>query len=139
MKLKTTALVAAIMVVATMLSSPAYAEKVAVSDATLDTIMGAANDFSVSGSNASTVTGLNASGNIQIGSYQWNDDHTGDLSVNKGANVQSGDNSMVQQNATSTANALAWGAVAQSVTNNTADIAGNQVTQAWATMFIGGF
>jgi len=139
MKLKSTALVAAVMVVATLLSSPVYAEKVVVSDAMLDTIMGAGNDFTAGGSSTSTVTGLNANGNIQIGSYQWSDNHTGDLSVNKGANVQSGDNSMVQQNATSTANALAWGAVAQSVTNNTADIAGNQVTQSWAILFIGGF
>ena len=75
MKLKTTALVAAIMVVTTLLSSPAYAEKVVVSDAMLDTIMGAANDLTVGGSSASTVSGLNASGNIQINwGPQWRAD-----------------------------------------------------------------
>ena len=139
MKLKPIALAAAFMVVVTLLSSPAYAEKIVVSDATLDTIMGEANSLTVDGSSTSSVTGVNANGNIQIGHYQWSDDHSADTSLNKGANVQSGNGSQVQQNASSVANALAWGAVSQSVTTNTADIGGSQVTQSWAVMYIGGF
>ena len=60
--------------------------------------------------------------------------------MDKGANNQSGINSQVQQNVTALTNALAWGAVAQSVTNNTnSPINGDQTVSSYAVMFIGGF
>ena len=121
-------------------ASPAFADKVPVSDATLDAIYGAANNVDINGPSTRTISGLNMNGSIQVGSFQWDDNHAGDSSLNKGANNQSGDYSMVQQNATAVANALGWGAIAQSVTtNNNAAVAGNQTTEAWAVLFVGGF
>lgn len=120
-------------------ATPAYADKLVVADAVLDGI-------SAKASNQTTVTGndllkllLNGSGSIQVGSFQWSDDHSTDGSNHKGANDQSGMNSAVQQNVTATINTLAWGSVAQVATVNTAPVHGDQVTQAWSTMFLGGF
>jgi hypothetical protein len=140
MKMKPRMLLVAGMAAATLMSAPVFAAKVVISDAALDTVFGAANNSSfVSGISNSTVSGTNANGNIQIGSYQWSDDHSADSSVNKGANDQSGNLSQVQQNATTVANALAWGAVSQSVTTNNADIGHDQKSESWAVMYIGGF
>lgn len=137
--MKPIALVVAGMAAATLLSPPVFAAKVALSDEALDTVFGAANTSLVGGVDNTTVSATNANGNIQVASYQWDDDHSSDSSSNKGANVQSGDYSQVQQNASVVANALAWGTVAQSVTINSADIGHDQKTEAWAVMFIGGF
>jgi len=140
MKMKPIALVAAGMAAATLLlSAPAFAAKVVLSDAALDSVFGAANNVFVGGADNSTVSATNANGNIQIGSYQWDDNHSADSSVNKGANVQSGDFSQVQQNATAVANALAWGTVSQSVITNSADVGHDQKSESWAVMYIGGF
>ena len=137
--MKFMALLVAGMAAATLLSTPAFAAKVVLSDEALDSVFGAANSTDIFGNSNMTVSGLNANGNIQIGSYQWDDDHSADSSSNKGANNQSGDFSQVQQNATSVANALAWGAVAQTVTTNSADVGHDQKSEAWAVMYIGGF
>ena len=139
MKMKSIALLVAGMAAATLLSAPAFAAKVVLSDEALDSVYGAANSTIVDGTSDSTISATNANGNIQIGSFQWDDNHAGDMSINKGANNQSGDLSQVQQNASTMANALAWGTVAQSVTTNTADIGHDQTSEAWAVMFIGGF
>ena len=138
--MKSIALATAGLAATTLLSAPVFAEKVPVSDTELSAVYGAANNSAFVGAiENSTVSATNASGNIQVGHFQWTDDHTADASINKGANNQSGDYSMVQQNAIVMANALAWGTVAQSVTMNTASVAGSQRTESWAVMFIGGF
>jgi hypothetical protein len=140
MKMKPIALVAAGMAAATILwTAPAFAAKVVLSDAALDSVFGAANNVFVGGVDNSTVSATNANGNIQIGSYQWDDNHSADSSSNKGANIQSGDFSQVQQNASAVANALAWGTVSQSVITNNADVGHDQKSESWAVMFIGGF
>ena len=139
MKLKPFALAVVSMAAATLLSAPVFAAKVPVSDEALDAVMGASNSTFVGGVSNSTVSGTNANGNIQLGHYQWSDDHSADASINKGANVQSGYVSQVQQNATAVANALSWGTVAQSVTTNSADIGHDQKSESWAVMYIGGF
>jgi hypothetical protein len=141
MKKKFLGLVMASMAAAIFFSAPVFAAKLAVSDDTLEAISGAANNtWFAGGASDSTITASNANGNIQAGSYQWADNHVADGSVNKGGNIQSGDNSHVQQYVTASTNALAWGTVAQSVTTNTnSNIAGNQTTQAYAVMFLGGF
>jgi hypothetical protein len=139
MKMKPIAMLAAGLAAASLLSAPVFAAKVALSDADLDRVFGEANSTIVYGTDNTTVSGTNANGNIQIGSYQWDDNHSADSSFNKGANNQSGNLSQVQQNASSLANALAWGAISQSVTTNSADIGGDQRTESWAVMYIGGF
>jgi hypothetical protein len=139
MKMKPSALLMAGMAAATLLSAPVYAEKIVLGDAALDAVYGEANSSIIYGNSNSTVSATNANGNIQLGSFQWDDNHSADSSTNKGANNQSADFSQVQQNVTATTNALAWGSVAQSVTINSADVHGDQKTESYAVMFIGGF
>jgi hypothetical protein len=143
MQIKLISVIVVSMAAAFMLSAtPAYADKIPVSDAALDAIYGAANNVDINGPSTTTIGGLNLNGNIQVGSFQWDDNHQNDSSINKGANIQSGETSMVQQNANVLANALAWGAVSQSITINSGDgntIGGSQTTEAWAVLFIGGF
>jgi len=121
------------------LALPVYAGTTALSDAALDAVSGKANTSTVAGVDTTTISGSTLNGNIQVGYYQWDDDHSSDTSLNKGGNLQSGDSSQVQQNASSLANTLAWGAVSQSVTTNNADIGQSQAMESWATMYIGGF
>jgi hypothetical protein len=121
------------------LALPVYAGTTALSDQALDAVSGKNNSSSITGTDTTTISGATLNGNIQVGYYQWDDDHGTDASVNKGGNLQSGDSSQVQQNGTALANTLAWGAVSQSVTTNTADIGATQAMESWATMYIGGF
>jgi len=121
------------------LALPVYAGTTALSDAALDAVSGKANTSTVAGVDTTTISGSTLNGNVQVGYYQWDDDHSADTSLNKGGNLQSGDSSQVQQNASSLANTLAWGAVSQSVTTNNADIGQSQAMESWATMYIGGF
>jgi hypothetical protein len=121
------------------LALPVYAGTTALSDAALDAVSGKANTSTVGGSDNTAITGSTLNGNVQVGYYQWDDNHAGDKSQNKGGNLQSGDNSQVQQNGAALANTLAWGAVAQSVTTSAADIGNDQTMESWATMYIGGF
>jgi hypothetical protein len=119
---------------------PVYAGTTALSDEALDAVSGKSNLSTVGATDNTLINGSSANGNIQVGYYQWDDDHSSDQSTNKGGNIQSGSNSMVQQSAIVDANTLAWGAVAQSITVNTgADIADDQIIEDWATMYIGGF
>jgi hypothetical protein len=121
------------------LALPVYAGTTALSDAALDAVSGKDNTSTVAGTDTTSITGSTLNGNIQVGYYQWDDDHQGDSSTNKGGNLQSGNNSQVQQNGSAAANTLAWGAVSQSVTTNNADIGQSQAMESWATMYIGGF
>jgi hypothetical protein len=122
------------------LALPVYAATTAVSDDALDAIAGKNNTSSTTGTDQTTITGSTLNGNIQVGYYQWADEHGADNSTNKGGNIQSGDNSQVQQNADVQANTLAWGAVAQSITTNTSSTIGaDQVMESWATLYVGGF
>ena len=121
------------------LALPVYAGTTVLSDEALDAVSGKANVSTVGGTDTTSITGTTLNGNIQVGYYQWDDDHSGDSSTNKGGNLQSGDNSQVQQNGSAAANTLAWGAVSQSVTTNNADIGQTQAMESWATMYIGGF
>ena len=121
------------------LALPVYAGTTVLSDEALDAVSGKANVSTVGGTDTTSITGSTLNGNIQVGYYQWDDNHSGDKSTNKGGNLQSGNNSAVQQNGSAAANTLAWGAVSQSVTTNNADIGQTQAMESWATMYIGGF
>jgi hypothetical protein len=120
---------------------PVSAAPTAVSDAALDAIAGKNNTSTTNGTDTTSVTGSGIDGNIQVGYYQWDDSHQTDTSLNKGGNLQSGESSQVQQNANVQANALAWGAVAQSITLNsgTITVGTDQTIEDWANMYIGGF
>lgn len=127
-------------VLLTFAATPTFAAKHIVDNVELDGISArASNQVTITGN--SFLKGLmnSSKGSIQIGSYQWSDDHSTDGSNHKGANDQSGAFSRVQQNITTSINALVWGAAAQVSTVNTAPVRGDQTTQAWATMFLGGF
>jgi hypothetical protein len=140
MKKKTKITIAVASVVAFAAPLPSFAGPLTLSDAQLDTVSGKANTATVVGSDSTTISGLNSiAGNIQVGYYQWDDDHSTDSSTNKGANLQSGDHSMVQQNATVTANQMAWGGASQSITTNNADIGNDQTATSWWIMYLGGF
>jgi len=118
---------------------PTFASPLALSDSQLDGVSGKANTSTVGGTDTTAVTGVIAAGNVQVGYYQWDDDHSGDKSTNKGGNLQSGNNSMVQQNAAVMANQMAWGGASQSITTNNADIGANQELTSWWIMYLGGF
>jgi len=82
---------------------PVYAGTTVLSDAALDAVSGKANTSTVAGTDTTSITGSTLNGNIQVGYYQWDDDHSGDKSTNKGGNLQSGNNSQVQQNGSAAA------------------------------------
>ena len=128
------------MAAVTLPCNTALAVKVPLSDKELDAISGMANTVDIANTDSTVISGVDMNGSIQVGSFQWDDNHAQDGSVDKGANNQSGIESQVQQNVTAVTNALAWGSVAQSVTINTnSDVNGNQITSSYAVMFIGGF
>lgn len=124
----------------TLASVPALAGSIALTDSQLDAVSGKANSSTVGGSDTTSVLGITSTkGNVQVGYFQWDDTHAGDTSLNKAGNIQSGNNSMVQQNATAVVNILAWGGASQAVTNNTASIGSSQGVESWWIMYLGGF
>jgi len=140
MKTKTKITIACASVVAMAATLPAFAGPLALSDSQLDSVSGKANTSTVGGVDTTAISGLSSvAGNVQVGYYQWDDNHAGDKSQNKGGNIQSGDNSMVQQNAAVLANQIAWGGASQSVTVSKADIGHDQTLTSWWIMYLGGF
>lgn len=122
------------------MSAPAFAGRRIVDNAELSGITArATNQVAISGNSFLKELMNSANGSIQVGSFQWNDNHSNDHSDHKGANDQSGAFSRVQQNVTASINSIVWGSAAQVSTVNTAPVHGDQVTQAWSTMFLGGF
>jgi len=140
MKTKTKITIAVASIVAITAALPAFAGPLAVSDSQLDAVSGKDNTSSVGGVDTTAITGVvGVAGNVQVGYYQWDDNHSADASTNKGGNIQSGDNSMVQQNATVAANQMAWGGASQSITTNNADVGNDQKLTSWWIMYLGGF
>jgi len=140
MKTKTKITIACASIVAMAAALPAFAGPLALSDSQLDTVSGKANTSTVGGTDTTAISGLSSvAGNVQVGYYQWDDNHAGDQSQNKGGNLQSGDNSMVQQNAAVMANQMAWGGASQSVTTSSSDIGNDQTLTSWWIMYLGGF
>ena len=131
-----------------VMALPVWAAPMAVSDADLASISGknvsGAND-GVGGISTTNqcVAGLctgEVSGSVQMGSFDWTDDHTTDQSDHKGANDVSGANSAVQQNVVATDNSIVWGAVSgmHFVAGDIANSA-NQMIDSRAVQDIGGF
>jgi len=141
MTTKPMALVVAGMAVAILLSAPAFAAKMSLTDEQMDAVSGNANDYTFSGNSSSTVSlAGGASANIQFDWYQWTDVHAADASIKKGANDQSGFASQVQQNIGGKTNALIVGAAGQNVLNNTdGAVGGSQTNLSYAVFAGGGF
>jgi hypothetical protein len=125
---------------------PIQAEMVSVGDSELsaisgkaDGLSGNANDNLNTGAGSLTLLIDGGNGDIQLGYYQWNDNHSTDASDNKGGNNQSGSASVVQQNVTALTNAISWGAYAAGVYTAGDGTSADVDQEAWATLFIGGF
>lgn len=123
---------------------PVQAEMVSVGDSELSAISGKADGRTSDNTNTGAgnlLIGADASnGNIQVGYYQWNDNHSTDASTNKGGNNQSGATSAVQQNVVAETNAISWGAFADASYISSGNVVDNGVDQeSWSTLFIGGF
>jgi hypothetical protein len=118
---------------------PVHAGMMAVSDSDLAAISGKDNTSSLLGDSTLNQGGDNLNGNINVGYYQWNDNHSQDQSDHKGANDASGSASAVQQNVVASINAISWGAIATAnyVSGTTSDAGVEQ--EAWATLYVGGF
>ena len=123
---------------AVMASSVAVAAPVSVSDSDLSQITGKDNLASFSSAATVTVTSGSGNGNVQVGFYQWEDDHTQDGSDAKGGNTANGDTSSVQNNVTGINNIFGWGAAAQVATTATS-ISATYETESWGTLMLGGF
>ena len=141
MKKSQLALIIAGMAAGTLLSAPVFAAPQSLDDSTMDSISGKANTYTF-GSTATTLMSIgdDASANIQVGWYQWTDDHSTDGSLDKGANNQSGASSNVQSDIATTANSIMWGAIGQNTVENPgATIAGTQSNMAYGVFTNGGF
>ena len=118
---------------------PVHAGMVEVSDSDLAAISGKDNTSSLFGDSSLTQGGDNQNGDVTIGYFQWDDNHSADASDHKGANDASGSTSSVQANVVSSINAISWGAIASAnyVSGTTSDQGVDQ--EAWATLYVGGF
>jgi len=125
-----------------LLASPAFAAKTSLGDGDLGKVTGKNNTYTFGSTATSTITNSqDASANIAFGWYQWQDDHSGDLSNHKGANDQQGSATAVQQNVTATVNSLVWGAIGQNnLTNGAAvSLTGPETNMAYGVFAGGGF
>jgi hypothetical protein len=131
------AAVASLLYSMAVMVAPVHAENLSLSDSTLEGI--AAQGISVGGD--STISCSTASTSICLGTYEWNDNHQFDASVDKGAIVMDGN---VQQNVTSEINLNQT----QSSGANGANVLGNislsnstltMTNSNNATSFLGGF
>jgi hypothetical protein len=118
---------------------PVHAAMVAVDDSDLSAISGKSNINTILGSSALTIGSDGSNGNIQVGYFQWDDNHANDNSNHKGANDQSGSVTAVQENVVADTNAISWGAYAAGIYISTGGGTGDVDQEAWATLFIGGF
>jgi hypothetical protein len=104
------------MAAASLLTAAVQAAPAVLGDSDLDAIAGKAN---TAGTTAATIgisaqyVGTDASANIQVGFYQWSDNHTSDGSTVKGGNQVDGATSSVQASVVGANNAFFWGGLGQ--------------------------
>jgi len=128
--------------VACLMASPVYAAKTTLDDADLGRVSGQNNIYTFGSVATSEITNSqDASANISIGWFQWQDDHSGDLSNHKGSNDQSGSNNATQQHVTATVNSIAWGSLGQSAITNSGKVtlSGPLINMAYGVFAAGGF
>ena len=125
-----------------LVTSPSFAAKTALSNSDLGGVNGKANAYTMGGDTSMSLwSSVDARSNIQFGLYQWSDDHSGDLSLHKGANDQSGVTSNVQANVVERANSLTWGWDSQNTLDNsgTVTLSGSELNMAYGVTAMGGF
>jgi len=143
-------ILAVVGILAVALWLPVQAGMVAVDDSVLAGISGKNNTSGVGVLTQSADTSAN--GNVQVGYYQWDDNHNLDGTAQKAANffTSEGGSNQAQQNVTAVINEINWGAAANSATNvgtissgsiqGVGDIATGVVDiETWGTLYIGGF
>ena len=120
---------------------PAQAGMVAVGDTDLAAISGKANLATISGVDTLLQGADGSNGNVQVGYFQWDDDHSTDQSNQKASNdfSSAGGANAAQQNVTGVINEINWGAAANSATNVGGLAATDIDIETWGTLFIGGF
>ena len=123
---------------AIMASSVAVAAPVAVSDSDLAQVTGKDNLATFAGSSSVTVLSGSGNGNVQVGFYQWEDDHSTDGSNAKGGNTANGNVSSVQNSVSGDNNIFGWGAAAQ-VATTAQTISDAFDSESWGTLMLGGF
>lgn len=123
---------------AVLASSMAYAGTTSISDSDLEAIAGKDNSATFASTNIN-VTLSSGNGDVQVGFYQWDDNHSADTSNEKGGNTANGDTSNVQNGVTALNNIFGWGAAAQVDTTVGGSIAGTYATESWGTLYVGGF
>jgi hypothetical protein len=125
---------------ALLLAVPVRSEMVTASDSDLSGITGKVNNTLTFTGGAVTDITAGGSANVQFGWYQWNDDHSADVSINKGGNNQSGDTSAVQENVVADSNLINWGAAANLIWISATESSTGSIAQMpYATMGVGGF
>jgi len=122
---------------AVLASSMAYAGTTSISDSDLEAIAGKDNSATFA-STAIAVTLASGNGDVQVGFYQWDDNHSGDASNEKGGNSANGTSSNVQNAVTALNNIFGWGAAAQ-VDTTAATIGASFDSESWGTLMVGGF
>ena len=123
---------------AVLASSMASAATTSISDSDLEAITGKDNIASFASTNIA-VTLTSGNGDVQVGFYQWQDDHSADGSNEKGGNSTNGDTSGVQNGVQALNNIFGWGAAAQVNTTVGGSVAGSYATESWGTLYVGGF
>jgi len=133
-----------LVMLALLMALPVWAEMAAVSDSEMAGITGKAATNTLTFSTGAFTTqsaSSDTSANIQVGWYQWSDNHNLDGSQQKAANDFDSANfsNQAQQNVTAAINAINWGA-----TGNGEIVAGSLTTSDftnmdYAVMAVGGF
>jgi hypothetical protein len=134
-------ILAVVGILAVALWVPAQAGMVAVGDTDLAAISGKANLATIAGVDTLLQGADGSNGNVQVGYYQWDDDHSTDQSNQKGGNIFSseGGANAAQQNVTGVINEINWGAAANSATNVGGLTATDIDIETWGTLYVGGF
>jgi hypothetical protein len=122
---------------AVLASSMAYAGTTSISDSDLEAIAGKDNSAQFA-STAINVTLASGNGDVQIGFYQWDDNHSADASNEKGGNSANGTSSNVQNGVQALNNIFGWGAAAQ-VDTTAGSIGLSFDSESWGTLMVGGF
>ncbi|MEJ2574761.1 MAG: hypothetical protein P8Z00_19430 [Anaerolineales bacterium] len=123
---------------AVLASSMASAATSSISDSDLAAISGKSNSAAFASTNIA-VTLTSGNGDVQVGFYQWDDDHGGDSSQQKGGNSANGAASNVQNGVAALNNIFGWGAASQVNTTVGGNVSGTYATESWGTLYVGGF
>ena len=123
---------------AALLTTAAHASHVSLSDAALAGISGKDNVASFASTNIG-VTNTGCSNDVQVGFYQWADDHSADGSNEKGGATANGDNSHIQSGVQALNNVFGWGWAGQYNTTVGGSVTSRFVTTSWCAMYVGGY